>query len=593
MSQHDFEIANQGFPSFRSDLNSGLQALASNSAGATEPSTTYAYQFWYDSTANLLKMRNTDNDAWITLAYFDQTNDEWEVRSAVIQAVDSAGVTIKDDSGTTLLAVADGGGVTITDNGASGGLLVQGSDTPEVAVTDTTNTVTAKLVSGNSVSTVGTSTNHDFRILTNGQTAMNIDTSQRVLIGHTTSTAHDNPLQIFGTTGADSSMSLFRDAPGTASSIIQFNKSRGTTGSPAIVQENDTLGYIAFRGYDGTDWNSINASIYAQVDAAPGSNDTPGRLVFATCTDGSSSPTERMRITQDGSVNIGTDSQKEPGIANTDTGVTIGTLGRIIASRSSGTPVFLNRNTTDGAIIELRKGGTTVGSINTAGSTDLIISADTSNANSSGLQFQVNNIVNPTKSGTKTDDAIDLGSSSFRWRDIYAGNGTIQTSDRNEKQDIEELSEAEQRVAVACKSLMRKFRWKSAVAEKGDDARIHFGIIAQDLQDAFEVEGLDASRYGMFTSNTWWEHEVDVPAVEAQDAVYETVTTPAEYDEDGNEIEPEKIQRILVSEAVEAKEAYTRTDTYDTEEEAPEGAVERTRLGVRYPELLAFIIAAI
>ena len=45
-------------------------------------------------------------------------------------------------------------------------------------------------------------------------------------------------------------------------------------------------------------------------------------------------------------------------------------------------------------------------------------------------------------------------------------------------------------------------------------------------------------------------------------------------------------------EAVEAKDAYTRTDTYDTADEAPEGATERTRLGIRYPELLAFVGAA-
>jgi hypothetical protein len=45
-------------------------------------------------------------------------------------------------------------------------------------------------------------------------------------------------------------------------------------------------------------------------------------------------------------------------------------------------------------------------------------------------------------------------------------------------------------------------------------------------------------------------------------------------------------------EAVEARGVYTRTDTYDTADEAPEGATERTRLGIRYPELLAFIGAA-
>ena len=65
MSQNDFNIANQGFPSFRSDLNDALQALASNSSGATEPATTYAGQFWYDSTNDVLKFRNEANSAWI------------------------------------------------------------------------------------------------------------------------------------------------------------------------------------------------------------------------------------------------------------------------------------------------------------------------------------------------------------------------------------------------------------------------------------------------------------------------------------------------------------------------------------------------
>jgi hypothetical protein len=128
------------------------------------------------------------------------------------------------------------------------------------------------------------------------------------------------------------------------------------------------------------------------------------------------------------------------------------------------------------------------------------------------------------------DNVYDVGTASFRFDDIFATNGTIQTSDRNEKQDIEELSEAEQRVAVAAKALMRKFRWKSAVEEKGDDARIHFGIIAQDLKAAFEAEGLDTGRYAMFIHSTW------------------------------------------------------------TDEETGE---ERSRMGIRYSELLAFIIAAI
>lgn len=75
MAQNDFTIANQGFPAFRADLNSALQALATNSSGATEPSTIFAYQPWYDSTTDTLKIRNADNDAWITLFTFNQTTD--------------------------------------------------------------------------------------------------------------------------------------------------------------------------------------------------------------------------------------------------------------------------------------------------------------------------------------------------------------------------------------------------------------------------------------------------------------------------------------------------------------------------------------
>jgi hypothetical protein len=245
---------------------------------------------------------------------------------------------------------------------------------------------------------------------------------------------------------------------------------------------------------------------------------------------------------------------------------------------SGDTPLFVDRKSNDGGLVEFRRDQTVVGSIGTNGGNMYLGSPFV------GLIF---NRVSPydispynTNSPGFIDNVVDLGRSAARFDDIYATNGTIQTSDRNEKQDIEELSEAEQRVAVACKGLMRKYRWKDSVAEKGDDARIHFGIIAQDLQDAFAAEGLDAGRYAMFISTTWWETQTEVPvveAVEAQDAV---------YDDEGN----------LVSEAVEAveaKEAYTRTDTYESAEEAPEGAVERTRLGVRYPELLAFIIAAI
>jgi hypothetical protein len=87
MSQNDFTIANQSFPAFRADLNSALQALASNNSGATEPSTTFANMWWYDSANNIMYIRNEDNDAWIKFAELDQANDKF-VLSGTLQLDD-------------------------------------------------------------------------------------------------------------------------------------------------------------------------------------------------------------------------------------------------------------------------------------------------------------------------------------------------------------------------------------------------------------------------------------------------------------------------------------------------------------------------
>lgn len=99
------------------------------------------------------------------------------------------------------------------------------------------------------------------------------------------------------------------------------------------------------------------------------------------------------------------------------------------------------------------------------------------------------------------DNTYNLGTSGQRWSTVYAATATINTSDANEKQQIRELSEAERRVAQRVKSLVRAFKWNSAVALKGDAARTHIGVMAQDVRDAFAVEGLDAHDYGLFCSD--------------------------------------------------------------------------------------------
>ncbi len=79
MAQHDYVIDNQTFPNTRTDINNVLQAIVSANSGGTQPSTRYAYQLWYDTGNNILKIRNADNDAWINLFTFDQSADTAEV----------------------------------------------------------------------------------------------------------------------------------------------------------------------------------------------------------------------------------------------------------------------------------------------------------------------------------------------------------------------------------------------------------------------------------------------------------------------------------------------------------------------------------
>jgi hypothetical protein len=102
MAQHDYAIANQGFPAFRSDLNDALAAIVSNNSGATEPTTMFAHQIWVDTAANpsILKIRNADNDAWITIGSIDQTGDTFTLTSAVsATTLNTSGAVVFNDAG--------------------------------------------------------------------------------------------------------------------------------------------------------------------------------------------------------------------------------------------------------------------------------------------------------------------------------------------------------------------------------------------------------------------------------------------------------------------------------------------------------------
>jgi len=220
--------------------------------------------------------------------------------------------------------------------------------------------------------------------------------------------------------------------------------------------------------------------------------------------------------------------------------------------------LVLNRDSDLGKIIEFRDSNSVVGSIGTRSTTNLYIAFRTeANGDGAGLAGSGSSsgtIIPTDGDGQPVNNHIDLGTSTNFFDDIFATGGVTTSSDQNKKQDVASLTTAEITAAKAISKLFKTFKWKHRVAEKGDAARTHTGVIAQEVQTAMTDAGLDAAHYAFWCSNTWWEKE-------------ETYTN-----DDGKE--------------------RTRIDTYDTAEEAPEGATQRTQLSIRYAELLAFIGAA-
>ena len=133
------------------------------------------------------------------------------------------------------------------------------------------------------------------------------------------------------------------------------------------------------------------------------------------------------------------------------------------------------------------------------------------NTNIDGLNFLVN------ASGTMTsmmklvsgynglvpgaDNTYNLGHPSIRWGTVYAGTGTINTSDEREKQQIQDIEVAALRAVRRIP--FKQFKFNDAVALKGDGARWHFGVLAQDVKAAFEAEGLDPFAYGVLCYDEW------------------------------------------------------------------------------------------
>ena len=142
------------------------------------------------------------------------------------------------------------------------------------------------------------------------------------------------------------------------------------------------------------------------------------------------------------------------------------------------------------------------------------------------LYFSTSAISPSYPDGSQADGVYNNGQANRRWNNIYAATGSINTSDAREKQDVSEYPDE---VLDAWGDVgLRQFLFADAVERKGEAARIHAGVIAQQVVEAFEKHGLDATRYGLLCYDKWEDEYEDVEVVDAE----------AVFDAEGNEVTP-------------------------------------------------------
>lgn len=151
--------------------------------------------------------------------------------------------------------------------------------------------------------------------------------------------------------------------------------------------------------------------------------------------------------------------------------------------------------------------GCNVAIVNQAGQAQFVVYEGSGNAHFNG------------NASPMVDNAYSVGTSSRRWSVIYAGTGTINTSDEREKQQIQPVPDEWLDAWADVNWVI--YKWNGAVEEKGLDARWHVGLIAQRIRDAFAARGLDAFEIGLLCYDEWDEQaEISEPL----------------YDADGNEV---------------------------------------------------------
>ena len=256
-----------------------IYGTADTGMSITSGTSNYGSIYFGDSTS-----ANSDrNRGIVRYGHGADAMEFWTAASERIR-IDSSGRLL---IGTTTEGYSSGDDLTIATAGHTG-ITIRSGTTHEGAVYFSDATTGG----GEYIGSLVYSHNTNAMVLTtNGSERIRIDSSGNIGMGDA---APEYPLHLTNDTEANLCIETCNDSA-TNFAGIRLRKSRGTNSSPTIVSNGDDLAHIFAYGYDGNSYEQSSKIIF-EVDNTPGDGDMPGRILFSTTPDGSTSPVERLRI---------------------------------------------------------------------------------------------------------------------------------------------------------------------------------------------------------------------------------------------------------------------------------------------------------
>ena len=524
MATHDMNLANQSGASFRSDLNDALQAILTNNSSASAPSTTAAYMFWADTNTGILKIRNSANDGWIELLQLDGTLtlEDGSVSAVALGFRDELNTGIFS-SGASNFDVAIAGTTRL--NISATGLNITGTVTDDGATHDGDVTFT-----GAAANVVFDKSDNALEFADNAKATFGASGDLEIFHNGSNSIINENGSgELLLQRGGNTILTL--DAQGIT---ITDPDGLAEVDIKAFEGTNARLRLTADEGDDNGDQWMLESS--ASDNKFNIMNDTSGSQVdkWILTTDGDVTMKGHLDLPDDKSIKLGASSDLTITHVNGTGNVIDTAIGDLFIKHGS----ELMANFRDDASVELYENNelrlhTTTSGIQVYRDNDgddalcWVYSASTDTGSDALLRLQVNNTSShcmiqfgdsgDTNAGQidydhtnnditftvgasahyemdsgafhpVTDDADDLGRSSQRWDDVRATNGSIATSDRNEKNTI-----------VASDLGLDFVNQLLPVSYKfNNKTRTHYGLIAQDIETLLGTLGKTGTDFAGF-----------------------------------------------------------------------------------------------